>query len=76
MQNCGNCKAWREKRSDGSAGGRVGTCHVEPPQAALVPQQGLGGQGLAVVSYRPETQDSDWCGKWSEGGEASSILPS
>lgn len=76
MQNCGNCKAWREKRSDVSSSGRVGACHVEPPLAALIPQQGLGGQGLAVVSYRPETQESDWCGKWAEGAEASSILPS
>lgn len=76
MQNCGNCKMWHGKGAPGPSGASIGTCRVKHPSSTLVPQQGLGGQGLAVVTYWPETQATDWCGEWCEGVEASSLLSS
>ena len=31
-----------------------GKCHANPPLATLVPSQGIGGQGLALITYSPE----------------------
>lgn len=76
MQNCGNCKMWHSKGTPGPSGQSVGTCRFNPPSCALIPQQGIAGQGLASVTYWTETQATDWCGKWCEGAEPSSLLAS
>jgi len=54
---CRECEAW----SESPANPGNGQCRKHPPQAALVPQQGIGGAGLAVVSYWPETRAGDGC---------------
>lgn len=61
MVRCKNCDAWRPTQNN-----EVGHCYLNPPNAALIPQQGIGGQGLAVVSYRPETRPDDGCTKGLE----------
>ena len=76
MQNCGNCKKWLAKDEVTPNGIRPGICRAAPPCATLIPQQGIGGQGLAVVSYRPESNNGDWCAEWAEGVDASNILAS
>ena len=63
MVYCKNCKAWRPLE-----GGQGGHCFVNPPQTTLVPRQGIGGDGIAVVSFRPETRPDDGCSKGLEEG--------
>lgn len=65
MVYCKNCQAWRPVNPGDNTGGH---CFINPPQATLVPQQGIGGQGIAVVSFRPETRPDDGCSKGLEEG--------
>lgn len=58
MINCKWCTYWQTNESDGR-----GKCHRNPPSAALIPAQSVAGPALQVVSYRPETIESDGCGE-------------
>ena len=55
MLKCKNCACWNIQRDES------GQCRKNPPAAALIPTQGIGGQTLAVVSFWPETKSEDWC---------------
>lgn len=60
MISCESCQYWRPiKNREG-----FGNCYLSPPSVTLVPQEGIGGMGLAVVSYRPETIAGDVCGSF------------
>lgn len=69
--NCETCAFWEPKENN--QGGR---CACKPPVASLVPQQGVAGPTLAVVTYWPETRPDDRCGEWAEGGKPSTLLQS
>lgn len=56
MKNCSICEYWLEIEGSG-----MGKCRLRPPQAALVPTQGVAGQSLVVVSYWPETKAGEMC---------------
>lgn len=58
---CKNCKHWNPVND------QHGQCVKNPPNATLVPAQGLGGQGLTVVSYWPETKPDNRCGSFETG---------
>lgn len=66
MIKCKDCAFW-----EATNGGR-GRCHYNPPNATLIPAQGLSGQGLSVVSYYPECGENDGCSKamYGEGSIA------
>lgn len=57
MINCKWCAYWHDNEND-----TRGKCHRHPPSVALVPTQGVAGPTLQIVSYRPETIESDGCG--------------
>ena len=73
MKNCNDCFYWDKKDELQAEAGR---CSGQGPSATLVPMQGIGGQGLSVVTYWPETKASDRCAKWVESGISSAILQS
>lgn len=43
--------------------GRI-VCRRYPPQATLVPAQGLAGPTMQLVSYWPQVQPVDGCGEF------------
>ena len=53
--HCKDCANWNPQREES------GQCRAKPPMASLIPVQGIGGQGLSVISYWPETKAADWC---------------
>jgi len=52
-KTCGNCDFFNMANPDDKTKGQ---CLVNPPSVTLVPQQGIGGPGLAVVSFYPEVE--------------------
>jgi hypothetical protein len=54
--SCATCGYWK-KISD-----QHGKCRRDVPRAELIPMQGIGGQGLSVVTFWPETKPDDVCG--------------
>lgn len=60
MKNCAICEHWLEHEQHG-----VGKCRRNVPMATLIPSQGIGGTGLAVITYWPETKAGDVCGECS-----------
>ncbi len=66
---CKDCENWNPQRDE------AGQCRAHVPSAALVPSQGIGGPGLAVVTYWPETKPDDWCGEWMEGAALAFTAP-
>lgn len=65
---CKSCAHWIEQTPES------GRCAQKPPMATLVPQQGIGGQGLAVITYWPETRPTDHCGSYTSVVEKTSNL--
>jgi len=59
--SCESCESWNPLNDT------RGQCRNKTPLATLIPQQGVGGPSLAVVSYWPETNAGDWCGDGVEG---------
>jgi hypothetical protein len=55
MIYCKDCIAWQDINE------QHGKCHGKIPNATLVPTQGIGGQGMAVVTFWPETRPDDGC---------------
>jgi hypothetical protein len=53
--NCSDCDKWVEL-SD-----QHGRCRALPPRCEVIPVQGIGGQGMSVVTFWPETKPIDWC---------------
>lgn len=68
MSACKTCIYW-EQVSD-----KHGKCRVNPPRAELIPMQGIGGQGLSVVTFYPETKPEDWCSVGSPDPEKAQNL--
>jgi len=68
MFECVNCLHF-DKVSD-----KHGKCRSVPPNAALIPAQGIGGAGLSVVTYWPEVKPDDWCGSWKPSGSDVEII--
>lgn len=69
MITCSECRFWKVS-TDGSfpahdAGRQVGTCHVNPPTAAMVPvSHPISGQvQLALQSYFPLIRGDEFCGQ-------------
>jgi hypothetical protein len=60
MTECRNCKYWNNEKTI-----ERGQCRLAPPSAVLVPVQGIGGQGMTLISYWPETGASEWCGSFA-----------
>lgn len=56
MITCADCPAWQNVSEN------HGKCRADYPRAELVPVQGVGGQGLSVVTFWPETKATDYCG--------------
>ena len=59
MITCADCPAWQNVSEN------HGKCRADYPRAELVPVQGVGGQGLSVVTFWPETKATDYCGRVS-----------
>lgn len=62
MVNCGVCMYWETTDK------HRGKCCFNPPAVTLIPQQGIGGAGLAAVTYWPETSSENACGQGDDGG--------
>lgn len=65
---CKTCLHWESK----SVG--AGRCTCKPPVATLVPQQGVAGPTLAVVTYWPETRAEDHCGEYANNPSANASV--
>lgn len=55
---CKTCVSWNKGENN------RGQCRSQVPRAELIPVQGIGGQGLSVVTFWPETSANDWCGDY------------
>lgn len=51
----------------------AGQCRAHPPNAALVPTQGIGGPQLQVTSYWPQVQNDFFCGEFMAVERAISV---
>lgn len=69
MKSCKFCKTFNPLDET------HGQCRKEPPEAALVPVQGIGGQSAAVMSYWPQVKNDDWCGAFEPGFEKGLVSP-
>lgn len=67
---CKTCGHFKEQQNE------RGRCTAHPPAATLVPQQGMGGPSLAVVTYWPEVNANDHCGEWDGVVDTSKVLQS
>jgi hypothetical protein len=62
---CKHCSYWDEKQLKELDSERTGKCVGKIPNSIVVMQQGFGGQPVpAVMTFWPETRDSDRCGEW------------
>lgn len=62
MENkCRTCKHFEMLDAKGA-----GTCHRNPPQILMIPQQTLQGMQLVPAGVQSSSRADGWCGEWAE----------
>lgn len=69
VETCNKCLFWD------SVDDKTGKCRGTFPQTTLVPAQGIGGVGLQLITYWPETTSADRCGSGRDGRIPYAISP-